>query len=123
MSQPPTTVGDQPESNHRKAPMPRPEPAQRQRQAAHILTHLLDAHPDLPVLDWHVSAHALYAHVYICNVDPYAQSLDVFTAWTTILSLTQPDHPGPIPIDDVHLKAHRVIDGVPVILTATIHPF
>jgi hypothetical protein len=47
----------------------------------------------------------------------------VFTAWTTTLSLTRPELPALFVVDDAHLKAHRVIDGVPVIITATVHPF
>jgi hypothetical protein len=104
--------------------MPTPDRAQRQRQAAHMLTRLLGEHPDLPVLDWHVSAEALYAHVYICDVDnPHGLNRDVFTAWTTTLSLTRPELPALFVVDDAHLQAHRVIDGVPVIITATVHPF
>jgi hypothetical protein len=98
----------------------RSEPARRQRQAAHLLAQILREQPDLPTIDWTVSQHGLHAHLYLCDVDPYDER-QAFTAWTTALGL----NPGPgqsLPgVNDLH--AHRLIDGVLVILTATIHPF
>jgi hypothetical protein len=98
----------------------RAEPAQRQRRAAHLLAQLLREHPDLPAIEWTVSQHGLHAHLYLCDVDPYDQRHD-FTAWTTTLGLPPGPGPGRPGVNDVH--AYRFIDGVLVILTATIHPF
>ncbi|HET9875202.1 MAG TPA: hypothetical protein VFQ37_05480 [Mycobacterium sp.] len=97
----------------------RSEPARRQRQAAHLLAQLLREHPDLPTVDWTVSQHGLHAHLYLCDVDPYDQR-DALATWITALGLTSGRRgiPG---VNDMH--AHRLIDGVLVILTATIHPF
>ena len=104
--------------------MNRPDPARRQRQAAHLLTQILCEHPGLPAIDWIVSQHGLHAHLYLCDVDPYDQR-DALAAWTTALGLTHgPDHrserilPGGA---DRHV--YRFVDGVLVILTATVHPF
>jgi hypothetical protein len=101
-----------------------PEPARRQRLAAHLLAQFLREHPDLPAIDWAVSQHGLHAHFYLCDVDPY-DDREAFTAWTTVLSLAHgPDRGpgwGPPGANDIH--AYRFIDGVLVILTATIHPF
>lgn len=104
--------------------MSRPDPARRQRQAAHILTQLLREHPDLPAIDWTVSQHGLHAHFYLCDVDP-CDDRTAFTAWTAALGLTHGPDRGPgrdLPGgNDMH--AHRLIDDVLVILTATFHPF
>ena len=98
----------------------RSEPARRQRQAAHLLAQLLREHPDLPTVDWTVSQHGLHAHLYLCDVDPYDQR-DALATWTTALALTPEPTPGLPGVNDIN--AHRFIDGVLVILTATIHPF
>jgi hypothetical protein len=102
----------------------RSEPARRQRQAAHILAQLLREHPDLPAIDWTVSQHGLHAHLYLCDVDPY-DDRDAFTTWSAALGLTHGPDRGPglgLPgANDMH--AYRLIDGVLVILTATIQPF
>lgn len=104
--------------------MSRPDPARRQCQSAHLLAQFLREHPDLPAIDWTVSQHGLHAHFYLCGVDPYDEG-EAFTAWTTALGLTHGPDRGPgrrLPgANDMH--AHRLIDDVLVILTATIHPF
>jgi hypothetical protein len=101
---------------------PRPDPAARQRHAVHILAQLLREHPDLPVIDWTVSQHGLHAHLYLCHADPYDQR-QAFTAWTTTLGLAHGRDPGHGFLGASEIRAHRVIDGVLVILTATVHPF
>ena len=98
---------------------PTPDPAARQRHAAHLLAQLLRKHPDLPVLDWSVSPHRLHAQLYLCHADPNDQRA-AFTAWTTTLSLAQPRDPGD-GVPEIHV--HRYLDDVLVSLTATIHPF
>jgi hypothetical protein len=102
----------------------RSEPARRQRQAAHTLAQLLREHPDLPAIDWTVSQHGLHAHFYLCDVDPY-DDRESFTAWTAALGLTHGPGPargrGLTGASDMH--AYRLIDGVLVILTATVHPY
>jgi hypothetical protein len=102
----------------------RSEPARQQRQAAHILAQFLREHPDLPAIDWTISQHGLHAHLYLCDVDPY-DDRDAFTAWSAALGLTHGPDRGPglgLPgANDMH--AYRLIDGVLVILTATIQPF
>lgn len=106
--------------------MSRPDLAQRQRrrqrQAAHLLVRFLTEHPDLPLVDWTVSQHALHAHFYLCDVDPFDQR-DAFTAWTTVIGLTRIQRPTYRVIDDEKITAHRVIDDVLIIITASIHPF
>lgn len=101
---------------------PRPDPARRQRQAAHLLVGFLAEHPDLPLVDWTVSQHGLHAHFYLCAVDP-CDDRDAFTAWTTAIGLAHAHRPNYRVVTDEQITAHRVIDGVLVILTATIHPF
>jgi hypothetical protein len=99
----------------------RPDPAQRQRQAARLLTRFLDAHPDLPTIDWTLSQYGLHAHFYLCHVDP-CDDRKAFIAWTTAMGLTQ-GNPGHGFLGADEIRAHRLIDDVLVILTATIHPF
>jgi hypothetical protein len=104
--------------------MSRPDPARRQRQAAHLLAQFLREHPDLPAIDWTVSQHGLHAHFYLCDVDPYDER-EALATWTTALGLTHGLDRGPgrgLPrASDMH--AYRLIDDVLVILTATAHPF
>lgn len=99
-----------------------PEPAQRQRQAAHILVGVLREHADLPMLTWTITADGLHAHIDLCDVDA-DRDRQVFTTWATALDLTP--HPEPVgeAMDTVHLHAHRHINGLLVTLTATVHPF
>lgn len=104
----------------------KPDPARRQRlrQAAHILALTLRAHPDLPVLTWTVTPDTLRAHVDVCDLEP-GRDRQVFTAWATALDPT--GNPDPEPVLDTwgmtHLRANRHVNGLPVILTATVHPF
>jgi hypothetical protein len=94
----------------------------RQRQTANLLVRFLTEHPDLPLVDWTVSQHALYTHFYLCDVDTFDQR-DASTAWTTMLGLTHVQRPTYRVIDDEKITAYRTIDGVLVIITASIHPF
>jgi hypothetical protein len=99
-----------------------PEPARRQRQAAHILVLLLREHASLPVLTWTITADGLHAHIDLCDVDAN-RDRRVFTTWVAALDLTRHLEPVGEPISPVHLHAHRHINGLLVTLTATIHPF
>jgi hypothetical protein len=104
--------------------MKSPDLARRQRQAAHILTLILREHSHLPVLTWTVTPTALHAHVDVCDLEP-GRDRQGFTAWATALDPTQ--HPDPEPVLDTwgttHLRANRHVNGLPVVLTATIHPY
>lgn len=97
-----------------------PDPARRQRQAAHILVLLLREHATLPVLTWTITADGLHAHIHLCDVDAN-RDRRVFTTWVAALDLTR--HPEREPTSPVHLHAHRHINGLLVTLTATVHPF
>lgn len=100
----------------------RPEPARRQRQAAHILVRILREHADLPVLTWTITSGGLHAHIDLCDVEA-DRDRRVFTTWVTALNLNR--HPDPVnqATGTVHLHAHCRINGLLVTLTATIHPF
>lgn len=99
------------------------ESARRQRQAANTLAQFLRDHPDLPVIDWTVTQHGPRAHLHLCEVDP-RDDREAFTAWTTALGLAHgPDRGlGRLPLGANDARAYRFIDGVLVILTATVHP-
>jgi hypothetical protein len=101
---------------------PRTDPAYRQRQAAHLLAGFLDDHPDLPPIDWSISQHGLHAHLNLCHVDP-CDDREAFAAWTIVLGLAQAHTPSYRVVGEEQITAHRVIDDVLVILTATAHPF
>jgi hypothetical protein len=100
----------------------RPDPAHRQRQAAHLLAGFLDDHPDLPPIDWTISQHGLHAHFYLRDVNP-CDDREAFTAWTSAMGLAQTRARSHRVVSEAQISAHRVIDGVLVILTATVHPF
>jgi hypothetical protein len=105
-----------------------PDPTHRRqrqlRQAAHILILILREHPDLPVLTWSVTPDHLHAHAVLCDVEA-DNDQQVFTAWAHALAQTA--HPDPEPALDAsgatQLRAVRRVHGLPVILTATVHPF
>lgn len=97
---------------------------QRLRQAAFILALTLREHPDLPVLTWTVTPDFLHGHVDVCDLEP-GRDRQVFTSWANALAPTE--HPDPEPVLDTsgttRLRAHRYVNGLAIILTATVHPF
>jgi hypothetical protein len=103
-----------------------PDPARRQRlrRAASVLALTLREHPDLPVLTWTVTPDLLHGHVDACDLEP-GRGRQAFTAWAETLAPT--GHPDPEPVLDAsgttHLRADRHVTGLPVVLTATVHPF
>ena len=91
--------------------------ARWQRQSARTLAAVLDAHPNLPVLVWTVTAAGISARVLV--VDSWHAALEHFTAWTTALGLhprryDTPDH------DRSYLHARGAIDAPRVTITAVI---
>ena len=96
---------------------------QRLRHAAVILTFTLREHPDLPVLTWTVTPDFLRGHVDVCDLEP-GRDRQVFTAWANALAPSA--YPDPDPVLDTsgttHLRANRYVNGLAVILTATVHP-
>lgn len=97
---------------------------QRLRQAAFVLALTLREHPDLPVLTWTVTPDLLHAHVDACDLET-DRGRQAFTAWAE--TLAPAGHPDPEPVLDTsgttHLRADRHVNGLPVILTATVYPF
>jgi hypothetical protein len=96
----------------------------RLRQSAQVLVLILDGHRDLPVLTWTVTPEVLRGHAEVCDLDA-GRDRTVFTAWADALVATE--HPDPEPVLDSsgvsRLRANRRVSGVPVILTAAVHPF
>jgi hypothetical protein len=93
------------------------------RWSAGELVRVLDGHRGLPVLTWTVTPRALIGHAELCEVDP-GSGRQVFTAWADALPSEGPD-PAPV-LDDAgvtRLRAVRRSNGVPVVLTAAVHPF
>ena len=100
-----------------------PDRVQRRQpwHAAHILALTLRENPDLPGLTWTVTPDALHGHATICAVGP---DRDAFTIWANTLPPSH--HHDPEPVTDqgiTYLLAHRSASGIPVTLTATVHPF
>jgi hypothetical protein len=94
------------------------------RQAARVLVLVLDEHRELPVLTWTVTADVLRAHADVCDLDPGCDRR-VFAAWAQALPASEGPDPAPV-FDDAgvtQLRAVRRVHGVPVVLTATVHPF
>jgi len=94
------------------------------RQSAHVLVLVLDGHPDLPVLTWLVTPDGLRGHAEVCDLDR-GRDRRVFTAWADALPVVDGFDPAPA-LDEsgvTRLRADRRVDGVPVTLTATVHPF
>jgi hypothetical protein len=102
--------------------MSAPDPARRQRQAAHILALVLRENPHLPVITWTVTPTALHGHADLCDVNP-GRDRQVFTAWAAALDLAEHPDPEPDPRGPARLRAARNVAGLPVVLTATVHPF
>jgi hypothetical protein len=93
------------------------------RQSARVLVLVLDGHPDLPVLTWTVTPDGLRGHAEVCDLD--RRDRRVFTAWADALPAVDRFDPGPV-LDEsgvTRLRADRRVAGVPVTLTATVHPF
>ena len=94
------------------------------RRAAHVLVLVLREHPDLPVLTWTLTPDFLLGHAEVCDVDCF-HDRKVFTVWADALPAAEGCDPVPV-LDDsgpTRLRANRRVHGVPVILTATVHPF
>ena len=94
------------------------------RQAARVLVLVLDEHRELPVLTWTVTPEVLRAHVDVCYLDA-GRDRRVFTVWADALPASEGRDPAPV-CDDTgvtRLRAVRRVHGVPVVLTAAVHPF
>ncbi|GAA1774261.1 hypothetical protein [Luedemannella helvata] len=94
------------------------------RQAARVLVLVLDEHRDLPVLTWTVTPDLLQAHADVCDLDPGRDRM-VFNAWARALPAGDGSDPAPVGDDAgvTRLRAVRRVNGVPVVLTAAVHPF
>jgi hypothetical protein len=94
------------------------------RWKAGVLVRVLDEHRELPVLTWTVTPRALLGHAVLCEVGP-GPGRRVFTVWADALPASEGDDPAPV-LDDggvTRLRAVRRFNGVPVVLTAAVHPF
>lgn len=94
------------------------------RQCAQVLVLVLREHRDLPVLTWTVTPDLLRGHADVCDVEP-GRDRRVFTAWADALPVSEGCDPMP-ELDEsgvTHLRANRRVNGVPVVLTAAVHPF
>ena len=94
------------------------------RWAAGVLVRVLDEHRELPVLTWTVTPQALIGHAELCDVDP-GGGRQVFTTWAQALPASEGCDPAPV-LDEsgvTRLRAVRRFSGVPVVLTAAVHPF
>jgi hypothetical protein len=94
------------------------------RRSARVLVLVLDVHRDLPVLTWTVTPDVLQAHVDVCDLDP-GRDRQVFTVWADALPASEGRDPEPI-LDEsgvTRLRAVRRFNGVPVVLTAAVHPY
>jgi hypothetical protein len=94
------------------------------RRAARVLVLVLDEYRELPVLTWTVTPEVLQAHADVCDLD-CGRDRRVFTAWAQALPASEGGDPAPV-LDDAgvtRLRAVRRIHGVPVVLTAAVHPF
>jgi hypothetical protein len=94
------------------------------RQSAEVLVLVLGEHRELPVLTWTVTPELLRGHADVCEVGP-GPGRQVFTVWADALPASEGGDPAPV-LDDfgvTRLRADRRINGVPVVLTAAVHPF
>jgi hypothetical protein len=90
------------------------------RQAARVLVFVLDEHRELPVLTWTVTPDVLQAHADVSGRDRR-----IFTVWADALPASEGRDPAPV-LDDAgvtRLRAVRRVHGVPVVLTAAVHPY
>jgi hypothetical protein len=94
------------------------------RQSAQVLVFVLGEHRDLPVLTWTVTSRLLVGHADVCEVGP-GPGRQVFTAWADALPASEGEDPVPV-LDEsgvIRLRAMRRVNGVPVLLSAAVHPF
>jgi hypothetical protein len=94
------------------------------RRAARVLVFVLDEHRELPVLTWTVTPDVLHAQADVCDLDP-GRDRRVFTVWADALPASEGRDSAPV-LDDsgvTRLRAVRRVHGVPVVLTAAVHPF
>ena len=94
------------------------------RRSAQVLVLVLSKHPDLPVLTWTVTADVLRGHADVCDLDP-GRDRQIFEVWAWALAATEGGDPMVV-LDDAgvtRLRANRRAHGVPVVLTAAVHPF
>ena len=94
------------------------------RWSAGALVLVLDAHRELPVLTWTVTPRALIGHADLCEVEA-GRGGRVFTSWADALPASEGADPAPV-LDEggvTRLRAVRRVNGVPVVLTAAVHPF
>jgi hypothetical protein len=94
------------------------------RRAARVLVLVLNEHRELPVVTWTVTPDVLRAHVDVCDLDA-GRDRRVFTVWADALPASEGRDPAPV-LDGAgvtRLRAVRRVHGVPVVLTAAVHPF
>jgi hypothetical protein len=94
------------------------------RQSANVLVFVLGEHRELPVLTWTVTPEVLFAHAEVCEVDS-GRGRGVFTSWADALPASEGCDPPPV-LDGCgvsRLRANRRVNGVPIVLTAAVHPF
>jgi hypothetical protein len=94
------------------------------RRAARVLVLVLDQHRELPVLTWTVTADFLRGHADVCDLDS-GRDRQVFMVWAEALPAGEGGDPAPV-LDEsgvTRLRAVRRVSGVPVVLTAAVHPF
>ena len=94
------------------------------RQSAQVLVLVLAKHRDLPVLTWTVTPELLCGHAEVCDLDS-GRDRRVFTVWADALPASEGGDPVP-ELDAAgvtRLRANRRVNGVPVVLTAAVHPF
>lgn len=101
-------------------------PARRRllRQTAQVLVLVLREHPHLPVLTWTVTPDVLRGHAEVCDLDP-GRDRQVFTTWAGALPEDERGEADTV-LDGsgvTRLRANRRVNGVPVVLTAAVHPF
>lgn len=90
------------------------------RQSAQVLVLILDKHRDLPVLTWTVTPDVLRGDTAVLD-----RERRVFHVWADALPASEGQDPEPV-LDEsgvTRLRANRRFYGVPVILTAAVHPF
>ena len=94
------------------------------RQSAQVLVFVLDGHRDLPVLTWTVTPELLRGHAEVCDLEP-GRDRRVFEVWADALPASEGGDPVPV-LDQggvMRLRANRRVNGLPVVLTAAVHPF
>jgi len=94
------------------------------RQSAGVLVAVLGEHRELPVLTWTVTPHVLIGHADVCEVGPGPGRRE-FTAWADALPASEGCDPAPVLEGSgvTRLRANRRVNGVPIVLTAAVHPF